>query len=139
MARTTTQTKTPATPGFAIEIKEDTELGLAILVAEFGAGNYQPVGVVVSINEAREIADSDMRGRIHDVDRGKTPGCPGRYLVWAQGLEGEVHHPSHDRAVSTQAPPKKAEQIPCLTPDRSRPGSRRAYCRYHHAGERAAR
>ena len=29
MARTTKQTKTPATPGFAIEIKDDTELGLA--------------------------------------------------------------------------------------------------------------
>jgi hypothetical protein len=30
MARTTKQTKTPATPGFAIDIKDDTELGLAI-------------------------------------------------------------------------------------------------------------
>jgi hypothetical protein len=30
------------------------EVGLAILVAEFGDGNYRPVGVVVSINEARE-------------------------------------------------------------------------------------
>jgi hypothetical protein len=30
MARTTKQTKASATPGFAIEIKDDTELGLAI-------------------------------------------------------------------------------------------------------------
>jgi hypothetical protein len=89
MARTMKQTKTPATPGFAIEIKDDTELGLAILVAEFGDGNYQPVGVVVSINEAREIADSDMRGRMRDLEHGKTPACPERYLVWAQGLNGE--------------------------------------------------
>ncbi len=89
MARTTKQTKPPVTPGFAIEIKDDTEVGLAILVAEFGDGNYQPVGVVVSINEAREIADSDMRGRMRDLERGKTPACPERYLVWAQGLEGE--------------------------------------------------
>ena len=37
MARTTKQTKTPATPGFAIEIKDDTELGLAILVAMYAA------------------------------------------------------------------------------------------------------
>jgi hypothetical protein len=44
-----------------IAIKDDTELGLAILVAEFGDGNYRPVGAVVSINEAREIADSDMQ------------------------------------------------------------------------------
>ena len=89
MARTTKQTKTPATPGFAIEIKDDTELGLAILVAEFGDGTYQPVGVVVSINEAREIAGSDMRGRMRDLERGGTPACPERYLVWAQGLDGE--------------------------------------------------
>jgi hypothetical protein len=84
----TEQTKTPVTPGFAIEIKDDTELGLAILVAEFGDGNYQPVGVVVSINEAREIAGSDMRGRMRDLERGKTPACPERYLVWAQGISG---------------------------------------------------
>src|SRR5450759_1642344 len=89
MARTTKQTKTPVTPGFAIEIKDAAELGLAILVAEFGDGNYQPVGVVVSINEAREIADSDMRGRLRDLEAGKTPACPERYMVWAQGIEGE--------------------------------------------------
>jgi hypothetical protein len=88
MARTTKQSKTPATPGFAIEIKDDTELGLAILVAEFGEGNYQPVGVV-SINEAREIADSDMRGRMRDLEAGKTPACPERYMVWAQGIGGD--------------------------------------------------
>jgi hypothetical protein len=44
MARTTKQTKTPATPGFAIEIKDDTELGLAILVAVYAGGGYRPVG-----------------------------------------------------------------------------------------------
>jgi hypothetical protein len=91
MARTTkqTRTKTPTTPGFAIEIKDDTELGLAVLVAEFGDGNYQPVGVVVSINEAREIAASDMRARMKDLERGGTPACPERYTVWAQGFEGD--------------------------------------------------
>ena len=93
MARTTKQTKTPATPGFAIEIKDDSELGLAILVAEFGdrdgTGGYQPIGVVVSINEAREIADSDMRGRMRDLEAGKTPACPERYIVWAQGIGGD--------------------------------------------------
>ena len=44
MAQTTKQTKTPATPGFAIEIKDDTELGLAILVAVYAAGGYRPIG-----------------------------------------------------------------------------------------------
>ena len=38
MVRTTKQTKTLATPGFAIEIKDDTELGLAILVAVYEIG-----------------------------------------------------------------------------------------------------
>ena len=52
MARTTKQTKTPATPGFAIEIKDDTELGLAILVAVYAGGGYRPVGVALSISEA---------------------------------------------------------------------------------------
>jgi hypothetical protein len=60
MARTT-KPKTPATPGFAIEINDDHGVGLAILVAGFGDGNDQPVGVV--INEARKIADSHMGGR----------------------------------------------------------------------------
>src|ERR1019366_7535692 len=61
MARTTKQTKTPATPGFAIEIKDDTELGLAILVAVYAGGGYRPVGVAVSISEAREIGESHRR------------------------------------------------------------------------------
>ena len=89
MARTTKQTKTPATPGFAIEIKGDTELGLAILVAVYEEGGYRPVGVAISINEAREIADSDMRGRLRDLEAGKTPACPERYMVWAQGIGGD--------------------------------------------------
>jgi hypothetical protein len=64
-------------------------LGLAILVVEFGDGTYQPIGVVVSIDEARLIAGSDMRRRMRDLERGKTPACPERYMVWAQGIEGE--------------------------------------------------
>jgi hypothetical protein len=88
MARTTKQTKTPATPGFAIEIKDDTELGLAILIAEFGDGNYQPVAAVVSINEARDIAASNSRCRMKELERGGEPACPERYVVWAQGYDG---------------------------------------------------
>lgn len=80
---------TNVTPGFAIEIKDDTELGLAMLIADLGDGHYQPIGVVVSINEAREIAAGDMRGRMRDLEAGKTPACPESYVVWAQGLEGD--------------------------------------------------
>ena len=89
MARTTKQTRTkaPATPGFAIEIKDDTELGLAILNADFSE-HYEPVAVVVSISEASEIADSDRRRRMKQNDRGTRQPVPTHYTVWARGLEG---------------------------------------------------
>ena len=83
------QTRTNATPGFAIEIKDDTELGLAMLIADFGNGRYQPIGVVISINEAREIAECNMRARMRALEKGGTPACPESYVVWAQGLEGD--------------------------------------------------
>jgi hypothetical protein len=59
-----------------------------MLIAEFGQGNYQPVAAVASINEAREIAASDMRARTKDLERGGEPACPERYVVWAQGADG---------------------------------------------------
>ena len=89
MARNTKRTNTNATPGFAIEIKDDTELGLAMLIADLGDGHYQPIGVVVSINEAREIAAGDMRGRMRDLERGDTPMCTYVYKVWAPGIDGD--------------------------------------------------
>jgi hypothetical protein len=91
MALTRSLRSTPknATPGFAIKIEDDTELGLAILVAEFGDGKYQPIAGVISINEARETAESDMRDRMKDLERGGTPSCPECYKVWAQGIDGE--------------------------------------------------
>ena len=78
-----------ATPGFAIKIEDDTELGLAMLVAEFADGTYQPIAVVVSINEAKEIAEGNMRCRMRELERGGEPACPECYQVWAQGLGGE--------------------------------------------------
>ena len=90
MARTKHQTATDATPGFAIRINDDTELGLAMLIAEDEEGHYEPVGVVVSINEAREIAASDMRGRMRRLERGGDAGlCPYEYRIWAQGIDGD--------------------------------------------------
>ena len=74
--------------GKTIEIRDDANLGLAMLIAEYGEGNYQPVASVVSINEAREIATSDMRARMKDLECGCEPACPGRYVVWAQGTDG---------------------------------------------------
>jgi hypothetical protein len=77
-----------ATPGFAIEIGLDTNLGLAILLAEDEEGHCEPVAVVVSINEAREIAVGDMRRRFNEVGRGESPLCPYQYKVWAAALDG---------------------------------------------------
>ncbi len=71
-----------------IEVKDDANLGIAMLIAEFGEGNYQPVAAVGSINEAREIAASDLRGRMKHLERGGEPACPERYVVWAQGPDG---------------------------------------------------
>ena len=71
-----------------IEIKDDANLGIAMLVAEFDGGNHQPVAAVSSINEAHEIAVSDMRGRMRQLERGSEPACPERYVVWAQGSDG---------------------------------------------------
>ena len=93
MAAKTKRTRNSATsptPGFAIAIKDDTDLGLAMLIAEDEEGRYEPVGVIVSINEAREIAASDMRGRINHLERGEDAGlCPYEYKVWAQGIDGD--------------------------------------------------
>ena len=82
------RTATNATPGFAIKINDDTELGLAMLIAESEDGRYEPVGVVISINEAREVAAGDMRGRRRDLEQGDTPLCPYEYKVWAPGIDG---------------------------------------------------
>ena len=133
MARTTKQTKTPATPGFAIEIKDDTELGLAILVAEFGDGNYQPVEVVVSINEAREIADSDMRDpEVRLQLPGATWSGPRESAATPLGVGGATgdattlniwRHPNDAQRIDMAAPAEVAPgtEIPEPVGHRSRP------------------
>jgi hypothetical protein len=68
--------------GFAFKLELDSQLGLAILVAEYETGAYEPVAVASTINEAREIAAS------HDAARTKK-GLPElTYKLWAQGVEG---------------------------------------------------
>ena len=70
-------------------IGETTDLGIGFLIAESEDGAYQPVGAVMTIREAREIAAGDMRRRMSRLDQGSDPICPARYLVWAQGGGGE--------------------------------------------------
>ncbi len=80
MARTKKQQ--PKTPR---PIGPDTDLGFAMLIAEDEEGHYEPVGVASTINEAREIAVSNMRARVRRVERGLDPGlCPYEYKVWGE-------------------------------------------------------
>ena len=88
MARTSKQPKTYN--GFAIPLRPDTELGLAVLIAEDEEGHTQPVDVASTISEAKEIAQSDLAGRMRRLERGDDPGlCPYEYKVWVPGIDGD--------------------------------------------------
>lgn len=76
--------------GFAIPILPDTQLGLAMLIAEDEESHTQPVAVASTIDEAKELAQNDMAGRMRSLERGGDPGlCPYEYKVWAQGIDGD--------------------------------------------------
>ena len=88
--RTKKNARPEATPGFAIEITKTTDLGIAMLIVEDEDGHYQPVGPVVNVNEAYEIAESNMRAKGNELERGGDPGiCPYAYRVWAAGIDGD--------------------------------------------------
>ncbi len=60
-----------------------------MLIAEDEEGHHEPVAVARTINEAKELAESDFRGRRRRLERGEDPGlCPYVYRVWAQGIDG---------------------------------------------------
>ena len=76
--------------GFAIPLQPDTDMGNAVLIAEDDDGGYAPICVVATISEAKEMAQSDFRGRMRLTELGADAGlCPVRYTVWARGLGGE--------------------------------------------------
>src|SRR5687768_17632024 len=77
-----------ATPGFAIGLTDETELGSAMLIAEADAGSYLPLSPVATIAEARELARHDLRHRLRQLEGGGEPFCPSVYKVWARGLDG---------------------------------------------------
>ncbi len=77
--------------GFAIEITETTELGLAMLIAEAEDGRYEPVAVVANVGEAREVAAGDLAGRMRLLERGDDPGlCPYVYTRTEVRVREEV-------------------------------------------------
>ena len=86
MARTNQQTTT--NNGFAIPLQPDTDLGLAMLIAEGEDGGHEPVAVVATIREARGVASSDLRDRMRRMDQGDDCLCPEVYKLWARGVGG---------------------------------------------------
>ncbi|MFN0168682.1 MAG: hypothetical protein ACKV22_19840 [Bryobacteraceae bacterium] len=87
MTRTKKQPK-DATSGFAIRLKDDTDLGNATLIAEDETGGYLPLCPVATIAEGREIAQGDQQLRMRELERGGEPFCPTVYRVWARGVGG---------------------------------------------------
>ena len=73
----------------AVPMSPDAELGLAMLIVEDEYGLYEPVAVAGTINEAKELAESDLRGRMQRVERGEDQLCPARYLLWGRGGKGD--------------------------------------------------
>ena len=71
-------------------VDADADLGVAMLIAETEDGHYEPVAVVSSVAEAREIAAGDFARRLKETSIGcEDVTCPARYAIWAQGLGGE--------------------------------------------------
>src|SRR5262245_8891317 len=95
-----------ATPGFAIKLAEDTALGLAILVAEFGGGNYQPVGVVVSITRGIQLAGSGASSPLSAASHGQLTHCRDPHVdgngAMPAGLQ--CNAPGSDRRLSKARP-----------------------------------
>ena len=72
----------------ALTIAPDTQLGLAMLIAEDDDGHYEPVASAGTISEAQEMAASDFRNRMHRVEEGQDVLCPVVYKLWARGADG---------------------------------------------------
>ena len=89
---TTKRTLTGTYNGFAIPLQPETDLGNAMLIAEDEEANYEPIAVVASIREGKEIAQTDLGGRLLRLEREEDPGlCPFVYKLWARGADGRQH------------------------------------------------
>ena len=70
-------------------VDENVELGFgSLLVAEDEEGGYEPVALVSTLREARELAAEDFRSRLADVENGESPLCPDRYAIWVRRSAG---------------------------------------------------
>src|SRR5689334_49158 len=63
--------------GFAVPLAADTELGLAMLIAEDEEGHTQPIACASTIAEAAELAYDDFRNRMRRLEANEDAGiCP---------------------------------------------------------------
>ena len=90
MKTTTKNQPNQATPGFSIQLTEQTDLGIAMLIAEDDDGGYLPIGPVSTIAEGREIAQHHLCKQMSRLACGQEPFCPAMYKVWAHGLDGHA-------------------------------------------------
>ena len=89
--RTSKQQRAQATPGFAIQILRDTDLGIATPVVEDEEGHYEPVNYASTLAEGFEMAKEDLHNRRKSLMTDKDSGlCPWEYKVWARGLDGRM-------------------------------------------------
>ncbi len=93
-----------ANGGFAFPLTGDTDLHFAHIIAEDELGNYEPVSIASTLNEAEEIVKSDFDWRMKRLEAGKDPGiCPHYYKVFARGVAGNLRiaatFTSHDMSV----------------------------------------
>jgi hypothetical protein len=85
------QNTASATPGFAIPITPDTDLGNAVLIVEDEEGYYEPTAFAMTINEGREMAQDDLHSRQRLLEKDADPGlCPCEYKLWARGIDGTL-------------------------------------------------
>ena len=78
--------------GFAIPLQPETDFGNAMLIVEDEEANYEPIAVAVSITEAKQIAQDDMKRRLRGLEHDGDPGiCPYEYKLWARGADGRQH------------------------------------------------
>ena len=67
---------------------ETADLGMAMLIAESESGGYEPVSIIGTVAEARELARCDLNRRMRLIEQGGDTVCPVAYVVWARGYDG---------------------------------------------------
>jgi len=75
----------------------DTELGLAMLIAEDEEGHHEPSPVASTINEAKEIAESDLRSRMRRIELEKIGDLPVHLQGLARGIDATTASPTRSR------------------------------------------